>query len=346
MLDLNVSAPHTSHCLASGNIMISCMGDRNGQGKGSLVLIDGKTFEPLCVWNKQSVPFGYDFWYQPKFDVLVSTEWGAPAAFRKGFNFEDINANRYGSCIHFWKYSTGDLIKTIDLKSTGKEALMPLEVRFLHNPNAVVGYVGCAFSSNVFRFELKDGDWQVEEVIAIPSKKVSGWKVGEYMPALITDILISLDDRFLYISAWAYGEVRQYNLDGPKPILTSTVRFSGLFSPIYNVGIVEDQESALAEDQICHEINGKPLRGGSQMLQLSLDGRRLYVTNSLFSGWDRQFFPDMHQNGSQLTKVNVDASGMKIDRDFVVDFGNEPNGASLAHEMRYPGGDCTSDIWI
>ena len=29
------------------------------------------------------------------------------------------------------------------------------------------------------------------------------------------------------------------------------------------------------------------------MLQLSLDGRRLYVTNSLYSTWDNQFYPDM-----------------------------------------------------
>ena len=25
--------------------------------------------------------------------------------------------------------------------------------------------------------------------------------------------------------------------------------------------------------------------------------------------------------------------------------GKEPNGPVLAHEIRYPGGDCTSDIW-
>ena len=29
------------------------------------------------------------------------------------------------------------------------------------------------------------------------------------------------------------------------------------------------------------------------MIQLSLDGKRLYVTTSLFSPWDKQFFPDM-----------------------------------------------------
>ena len=27
-------------------------------------------------------------------------------------------------------------------------------------------------------------------------------------------------------------------------------------------------------------------------------------------------------------------------------FGEEPNGPSRCHESRYPGGDCTSDIWL
>ena len=40
-------------------------------------------------------------------------------------------------------------------------------------------------------------------------------------------------------------------------------------------------------------MNGQRFYGGPQMLQLSLDGRRLYVTNSLFSPWDREFYPDM-----------------------------------------------------
>lgn len=36
------------------------------------------------------------------------------------------------------------------------------------------------------------------------------------------------------------------------------------------------------------QVKGQKLRGGPQMLQLSLDGKRLYVTNSLFSPWDKQ----------------------------------------------------------
>lgn len=40
-------------------------------------------------------------------------------------------------------------------------------------------------------------------------------------------------------------------------------------------------------------INGKQVHGGPQMIQLSLDGTRLYVTTSLFSTWDKQFYPDL-----------------------------------------------------
>ena len=83
-------------------------------------------------------------------------------------------------------------------------------------------------------------------------------------------------------------------------------------------------------------------------LLCSLDGKRLYVTNSLFSAWDNQFYPDMTKNGSYLLQidVNTDKGGLTINPDFFIDFGSEPDGPVLAHEVRYPGGDCSSDIWL
>lgn len=42
---VNCSYLHTAHCLASGEIMISTMGDREENGKGDFVLIDSKTLE-------------------------------------------------------------------------------------------------------------------------------------------------------------------------------------------------------------------------------------------------------------------------------------------------------------
>ena len=51
------------------------------------------------------------------------------------------------------------------------------------------------------------------------------------------------------------------------------------------------------------QVQGHELLGGPQMLQLSLDGKRLYVTNSLFSPWDKQFYPELLAKGSYLLQV-------------------------------------------
>jgi hypothetical protein len=38
--------------------------------------------------------------------------------------------------------------------------------------------------------------------------------------------------------------------------------------------------------------------------------------------------------------------GLTVNENFLVDFGKEPTGPVRAHEIRFPGGDCTSDIWV
>ncbi len=42
---------------------------------------------------------------------------------------------------------------------------------------------------------------------------------------------------------------------------------------------------------------------------------------------------------------DTEKGGMTLNEKFLVDFGKEPDGPSRAHEVRYPGGDCTSDIF-
>jgi hypothetical protein len=37
-----------------------------------------------------------------------------------------------------------------------------------------------------------------------------------------------------------------------------------------------------------------------------LDGKRLYVTNSLYTAWDKQFYPDMEKKGSHMLLIDVD----------------------------------------
>jgi len=322
----NLSAPHTVHCLPDGTIMLSMLGDRDGNGPGGFLLLD-QDFNITGRWEHDNgaMRFNYDYWYQPRHNVMVSSEWGAPNTFLPGFNLEDVTAGKYGHAIHFWDWEKHDVIKTVDL---GDEGLIPLEVRFLHDPDSTHGYVGAALNSTMWHWEQKDGDWDVEQVIAVESVELTGWPFP--VPGLITDLLVSMDDRYLYFSNWLHGDIRQYDISDPaKPRLAGQVWVGGL------LGRAE-------------EVQGNALRGGPQMLQLSLDGKRLYVTNSLYSSWDNQFYPDLATAGSHLLQIDCDTErgGMRINTDLFVDFGKEPGGPARAHEMRYPGGDATSDIWV
>uniref|UniRef100_A0A8B9WB88 Methanethiol oxidase n=1 Tax=Bos mutus grunniens TaxID=30521 RepID=A0A8B9WB88_BOSMU len=340
----DLSYLHTSHCLASGEVMISALGDPKGNGKGGFVLLDGETFEVKGTWEQPggAAPMGYDFWYQPRHNVMISTEWAAPNVF-DGFNPADVEAGLYGQHLHVWDWQRHEKVQTLTLQ----DGLIPLEIRFLHNPAADQGFVGCALGSNIQRFyKNQGGTWSVEKVIQVPPKKVKGWILPE-MPSLITDILLSLDDRFLYFSNWLHGDLRQYDISDPKrPRLVGQIFLGGSIVKGGPVQVLEDQELKCQPEPLV--VKGKRVAGGPQMIQLSLDGTRLYVTTSLYSAWDKQFYPDLIREGSVMLQIDVDTvrGGLKLNPNFLVDFGKEPLGPALAHELRYPGGDCSSDIWL
>jgi selenium-binding protein 1 len=329
-LKTGLGAPHTVHCLPNGQIMISMLGDGAGNTPGGFLLLDEK-FEIVGRWEPKNsgLEFNYDFWYQPRHNVMVSSEWGAPRTFGGGFDPKDVEAGKYGHSLLFWDWEGRKLKQKIDL---GPQGMIPLEVRFHHNPDSTHGFVGAALSSTMWHWyqDQKDGangEWKVEKVIDVEPVETKGWPFP--VPGLITDLLVSMDDKFLYFSNWLHGDLRQYDVSDPaKPKLTGQLWLGGVIGK-------------------SGKFRGRDFGGGPQMLQLSLDGRRLYVTNSLYSSWDNQFYPDMAKAGSTLLMVDCDpAGGMKLNEEFFVDFGKEPGGPARAHEMRFPGGDCTSDIWV
>lgn len=320
-----LTAPHTVHCLADGHIMISMLGDAGLNGPGGFLLLDDK-FEIAGRWEAttEGMHYNYDFWYQPRHNVMVSSEWAAPKTTRPGFKLEDVKAGKYGHHLHFWDWSKRKIAKSIDLGETG---MIPLEVRFHHNPDSPHGFVGAALSSTIWHFFKEGDDWKAEKVIEVEGQELKGWDFP--VPGLITDQLISLDDRWLYFANWLHGDVRQYDVSDPSnPKLTGRVWVGGLLGNAPQIG-------------------GMTPRGGPQMLQLSLDGKRLYVTDSLFSSWDDQFYPNIAKKGSLMLQIDVDnvSGGLKINDRFLVDFGKGPGGPARAHEVRFPSGDSTSDIW-
>jgi selenium-binding protein 1 len=315
--------PHTVHCMPGDNVVVSMLGDAEGNGAGGFAVLDAKTFELKGRWENggETPPLNYDYWYQPRKNVLISSEFGEPNAYESGFDIEDVMAGRYGQRLHFWNLSDRTLEQTIDL---GEQGLVPLELRWLHDPDSEQGFAGAALSSNIFRWYRSNGAWDSEQVISVENEELEGWPLEGGVPGLITDLVLSMDDRSLYFSNWLHGDLRRYDVSDPSsPKLTASLQLGGL------LGRPNDA--------------GRELNGGPQMLQLSLDGRRLYVSNSLYSTWDNQFYPGLR---SWLLRVNCDPNGgMEIDPDFFLDLHERPGGAARAHEVRLQGGDCTTEIF-
>ena len=180
----------------------------------------------------------------------------------------------------------------------------------------------------MWHYHKPKDQWQAEKVIEVEPIEHKGWPFP--VPGLITDLVLSLDDRWLYFANWLHGDIRQYDVSDPsRPRLAGQAWLGGVLGK-------------------GEKVAGRQLPGGPQMLQLSLDGKRLYVTNSLYSSWDDQFYPQIAKSGSYLLQLDCDtrSGGLAVNEKFFVDFGKEPGGPARAHEIRFPGGDSTSDIWV
>ncbi|KAF6038663.1 SELENBP1 [Bugula neritina] len=93
--------------MKSGDVIVSMMGDENDGAKGGFVVLDGQTWKIKGSWNSEDdvTPFGYDFWYQYKFNVMISSEFGSPCRWWKCFNPADVptdvNINTYNTIIAY-----------------------------------------------------------------------------------------------------------------------------------------------------------------------------------------------------------------------------------------------------
>ena len=79
-------------------------------------------------------------------------------------------------------------------------------------------------------------------MIDIPPKKVEGWALPD-MPGVLTDIIISMDDKYLYFSNWAHGDIRQYDItDTENPKLVGQIFLGGSIIKGGSVKVIEDKE--------------------------------------------------------------------------------------------------------
>ncbi|NVK31289.1 MAG: selenium-binding protein, partial [Gammaproteobacteria bacterium] len=175
-------------------------------------------------------------------------------------------------------------------------------------------------------WQKEDGTFEAKKTITIDPRPESAdnlpplLKGFEAVPPLVTDIDLSLDDRFLYVACWGMGEMHQYDVSDPmNPKLAGKVELGGI-------------------GRGTKHPNGKHFAYGPQMVEISRDGKRVYWTNSLYSTWDDQFYPE--DEGGQMVMANVgEDGGLTLDEDFFVEF---PKGYR-SHQIRLEGGDCSTD---
>lgn len=324
------SRPHTVHCGPDG-IYLSALGNPEGDGPGGVFILDHDTFQVLDRWEVDRGPqfLAYDFWWHLGYDVMITSEWGTPRMVENGVDLDALLNSRDGHHIHVWDLRRRRHVQALDL---GPEHQMVLELRPAHDPTKAYGFAGVVLSlkdlsASIWLWHRTNGSWSVQKVIEIPAEPADpdqlppALKEFKAVPPLVTDIALSLDDRFLYVSCWGTGELRQYDVSDPfRPKLTGTVQLGG---------IVRRAPRPRAPE--------RSLNGGPQMVEVSRDGHRVYVTNSLYIPWDPIFYPDGIRGW--MVKLNADPrGGLTVDRDFFVEFGDD-----RPHQVRLEGGDASSD---
>ena len=332
------SRPHTIHC-GPGGIFVFNLGGANGNdGPGGVALLDHDTFDVVGAWehDRGDQYFAYDGWWHLNHDTMITSEWGTPSMFENGLNPEDLLGRRFGHHLNFWSMSERTLTQRIDL---GDAHQLVFEVRPAHDPAKTVG-LRRAWSSASRTCPGRCGcgtataeRWAARKVITIPAEPADpdllppALKPFGAVPPLVSDIDLSVDDRWLYVSCWGTGELKQYDVsDIFHPRETGSVKLGG---------IVRRQPHPAAPDQ--------PLGGGPQMVEVSRDGRRVYVTNSLYGVWDDIFYPD--GVGAWMAKLDADLDGGGI----APDARFFPNGEDFrglrVHQTRLQGGDASSDSY-
>jgi selenium-binding protein 1 len=110
---------------------------------------------------------------------------------------------------------------------------------------------------------------------------------------LPADLRQSPDDRYVFVSCFGSDEIHQWDVsDLTKPRLHST------------------------------------LRPGVQpnMMHVTGDGQRMYITNSLLSTMDRS-------NDFWVKRAFITPTGLKLDEDFVIDLTKFKTGPARGHDM-------------
>ncbi|CAM2197446.1 methanethiol oxidase [Paraburkholderia kururiensis] len=143
------------------------------------------------------------------------------ASVENGLVPEVLLGGQYGHRLHFWDMHTQQHKPVLDF---GAQNQLVFELRSAHNPTRPYGFVNSAISlkdlsASIWQRYLDGDRWAARKIIEIPAEPADPeWlppmlKSFAAVPPLVTDIALSLDDRFLL--EWPKSHrPRQIRLEG------------------------------------------------------------------------------------------------------------------------------------
>lgn len=268
------SGPHTLYAIPGG-MMLAMLGAVDGGGPAALVKTDndGNFIEAWPAQGGGTLKYMYDVGVKPEMNRMITSSWAHPKHVKMSGGAPPEHA---GDEVAVWDWQAKKILQIEKLD------LAPMEVRWMHGPDARGGFINAAYGNSVWYWEDDDEDGHIDFHRVI--------ELGE--GAAPADMRISYDNKMLYVSLWGGGKVQQFDVTDPMtPQLVDEVEL-----PQPN------------------------------MMKLSPDSKRLYVTNSILSTMDGDV-----RFGAWLFHVNSD--GMEKDADFAPDFQGFKTGPAGPHDM-------------
>lgn len=315
-------------------VYLTALGDAAGERPGGLVWLDPASFEIAGAWTApggQAPAGACEFGWHLAHEAMIGSAWPSGSSAAREWQPDRLLEGGAGQTLHAWDRVTRRHLQELPL---GDERHWLRAPRPAHDQSRPYGFVAAMASLDTLSAAIwlwyldgSNGDprWRARKVVEIAAdpaahEALPSWLAGVgAAPPLVTDLCLSTDDRFLYVSCWGAGEVRQYDVSDPwAPHLTGAVRLGGI-----------------ARRTGHPSQPTRPLGGGPQSMALSRDGRRLYVTNSLGPAWDEACHPDGFTGW--MARLEVDPRcGLRIDERFFVEFaGYHPK------QIRLSGGDAS-----
>ena len=166
-----------------------------------------------------------------------------------------------------------------------------------------------------------------EKVIDVANEELEGWPLEGGVPGLITDLVLSLDDKDLFFSNWLHGDLRHYDVSDPR---NPQLALAGVAGRAARPRRRSSQGARAAQRRPADAAELARRRAGVRLQLAVLDLGQPVLSRA--------------SRGGSPSSTASPTARYALDEDFFVDFHEQADGAR-PHEIHLPGGDCTTEIF-